>query len=294
MKKFLIIPLMLSLPISVVCAFEEAKTKTTLEKMTEPKISLETTFIGDSDIDGSGGFETTKHKVSVYNFYAGLSYTNNTFKWNNIGKLPFGDGVSKPIEQIHTIELEGKLPYHINDQWLLLTSLSLTSSFEQGMDDSYSYGLYSFASYKLDEDHTFQFGFFGNYHTATSMVLPIVSYSYRVTHRDGFKFVFGFPRTYVGYHVNRDTLVSLGIVYSQSAVKLSRTSVVEKNGFVETVDYMANIGVTYEFAKDFQIRADILYGLDREFLLYNSRGKSTEDYKVESAIGANIKLTYAF
>lgn len=292
MRKLLTIPLILSL--SVCAAFASGEVKTIQEKMTEPKVSIETTYIGDSDIDGSGGFETTKNKISIYNFYAGISYTNNTFKWNNIAKLPFGDRVTDPIEQIHTIDINAKLPYQINDQWLLLTSVFLTSSFEQGMNDSYSYGLYSFASYKLDSDHTFQFGLFGNYHSATTMILPMISYSYRVTQRDGFKFVFGFPRTYVGYHINRDVLVNFGILYSQSVVKLSRSNVVEKNGFVETIDYMANVGISYEITKDLQIQADILYGLDREFRLYNSDGKSTKDYEVDSAVGVNLKITYAF
>ncbi len=295
MRLFSKFALIFSFCFAIVSASQDTKLKDSLERMAQPKVSLETSYISDSEIKGStGSFETVKNKISINNFFAGFSYTNRTFNWSNIEDLPFGDKVNKPIKEMHTLKLDARFPFKINDKWFMLSSLTLTSSFEDSMDDSYSVGAYSFASYKFDDEHTFQIGAFANYHPITTMALPIVSYSYRATYRDGFKFVFGFPRTYVGYHLNRDTLISFGTIYSQSVVKLGNSSVVQKRGFIETKDYMSNIGISYDFTKDFQIQADILYGLKREFIMYNSDGNSKETHEVGSAIGANLRVVYTF
>lgn len=295
MRDFLKYTLICSLCFGLLSANQDEKLKDSLERMAQPKVSLETSYISDSEIKGSSGsFTSIKDKVSINNFFAGFSYTNTTFKWSKLEDLPFGDKVNKPIDEMHTLKLDARLPYKINDKWFMLSSISLTSSFEDSVDESFSYGAYSFASYKLDDEHTFQVGAFANYHSISTLIMPIVSYSYRATHRDGFKFVFGFPRTYVGYHLNRDTLLSFGTIYSQSVVKLSNKSVVQKNGFIETTDYMSNIGIAYDFTKDFKIQADILYGLKREFIIYNSSANSKETHKVKSALGANLRIVYTF
>jgi len=295
MRVILKVSLIYSLCCALLSASEDTQIKDSIERMSQPKVSLETTYISDSDISGSSGsFESTKNKISINNFFLGFSYTTRTFKWSKIEDLPFGDKVNKPIERSHTIQLDARLPYKINEKWFILNSLSLKSSFEDTMDDSYSVGIFSFASYKFDDEHTFQMGAFANYHPTTTMVLPIVSYSYRAMHRDGIKFVFGFPRTYVGYHLNRDTLISFGTIYSQSVVKLSNSSVIERGGYIETMDYMSNIGISYDFTKDFKIQADILYGLKREFTMYNSDGDSQETHEVDSALGANLRVVYTF
>lgn len=274
---------------------KEPLLKGSLERMVEPKISLESSYISDSNIKGSaGGYEVAKNSISVNNAFLGLKYTNRTFIWDNVAELPFGDGVSNPIEQMHTIKIDAKLPYKIDEKWFLVSSISATSSFEDDMKDSYSAGIFSFASYKFDDEHTMQMGAFANYHPITSLALPIVSYSYRARHQDGFKFVLGFPRTYVGYHLNKSTLLRLGMIFSQSVVKLSDESVVSKSGYLETKDYMSNFGVSYDLNKELKIQADVLYGLQREFTIYDSNGDSQNTYTVESSLGVNFKIVYLF
>lgn len=295
MKVILKVSLICSLCCTLLSASEDKQFKDSIKRLLQPKISLETSYVSDSNISGSSGsFEGTKNKISINNFFLGFSYTTRTFKWSKIEELPFGDKVNKPIERTQTIQLDARLPYKINEKWFMLNSISLKSSFEDTMDDSYSVGIFSFSSYKFDDDHTFQMGAFANYHPITTIALPIVSYSYRATNRDGVKFVFGFPRTYVGYHLNRDTLINFGMIYSQSVVKLSNSSVVERGGYVKTIDYMSNIGISYDFTKDFKIQADILYGLKREFTMYNSDGDLQETHEVDSALGANLRVVYTF
>lgn len=267
----------------------------TLEKMVKPKVSLKSSYISDSNLDGyDGGVEVQKNTLKINNKFFGFSYSNTQYKWNNISALPFGNGNSEPIEQMHTFKADIKLPYKINHQWFLINSFSIKSSFENDTQDSYSAGIFSFASYKYDDKHTIQIGAFANYHPTASIVMPIISYSYRIRHYNGFKFVLGFPRTYVGYHLNRATLLRFGMIYSQSVAKLNKNSTLQKDGYIETKDYMSNIGISYDFSKKLTIEADALYGLNREFTIYDSNSHKTNSYKIKPSLGASIKVIYMF
>ena len=274
---------------------KDALSKGVLERMIQPKVSLSSSYISDANIkDSLGGYEVTTNSFKLNNAFLGLSYTNSAFKWNNISDLPFGDGVSTPIEEIHTYKVDLKLPYKIDNKWFLISSISGKSSFEENTDDSYSLGIFSFASYKFDDEHTMQMGAFANYHPVSTLVLPVLSYSYRARQTDGFKFILGFPRAYVGYHLDKSTLIRLGMIYSSSVVRLDDESVISQAGFIETKDYMGNFGVTYDLNKNFKIKTDLLYGIQREFNIYDSSGDLQDSYTVESSLGVSFNAVYLF
>jgi len=266
-----------------------------LERMVQPKISLDSSYVSDAKVNGSeGGVSVAKNRIQLNNAIGGISYTNWSFLWNNVGDLPFGNGVDSPIEQMHSVRINASVPYFINEQWFLLASLSANTTFEKEMEDSYGAGLFAFASYKLDDDHSFQMGAFANYHPITTLALPVMSYSYRARKTDGVQVILGFPRAYVGYFVNDITLLRGGMIFSQSVIKLSDESVVERSGYIEAEDYMSNFGVTYEFTPSFTLDADLLYSLKRNFIIYNSAGEEQQSYSIDPSFGANIRLRYLF
>lgn len=266
-----------------------------LERMVQPKVSLDSSYLSDATINGSeGNVAVTKNRIRINNAIGGISYTNWSFLWNNVGDLPFGNGVDAPIEHMHRVKLNANIPYFINEKWFLLTSLSLNTTFEKEMQDSYGAGIFSFASYKLDSDHSIQMGAFANYHPVSTLALPVISYSYRARKTDGFQLVLGFPRAYAGYFVNDMTLLRGGMIFSQSVIKLSDSSVVEQSGYIEAEDYMGNLGVTYEFTPSFTIDADALYSLKRNFIIYNSAGEEQKNYGINPSFGVNIRLRYLF
>ncbi|WP_294962658.1 hypothetical protein [Sulfurimonas sp.] len=266
-----------------------------LERMLKPKVSYESSYMADVTIKGSsGGYEVAKNKLKINNAFLALEYVNQSFIWNDIADLPFGDGVSKPIELLHTIKADIKLPYKVNEELFIINSVSVTSSFESNPEDSYSFGAFSFASYKLDNDHTIQFGAFVNYHPINTTALPMLSYSYRASHQDGFKSVIGFPRTFVGYHLNKHTLVRLGMIYSQSVVKLGDNSVIEKKGYIETKDYMTNVGISSNLTKDLKVELDALYEVQGDINTYDSNGDVQNKYSVDPSFGVNFKVVYTF
>ena len=293
--KLLLNTLLITTLITTLISAKEPLSKGSLERMLQPKVSFESSYITDASIKGStGGYEVAKNKLRINNAFLGFAYTNQSFMWSDIADLPFGDGVSKPIELLHTFKIDAKLPYKISEKWFWINSISGTSSFENNSDDSFSAGAFSFASYKLDDEHTIQIGAFASYHPIVTTVLPIISYSYRARHQDGFKFVLGFPRTFVGYHLNKSTLLRLGMIYSSSVSKLSDESVIEKKGYVEGKDYMGNIGISLDFTKDLKVEVDVLYELQRDINTYNADGNLQDNYSVETSVGTNFKIVYIF
>lgn len=287
MKKILLVLILAS----VCSAFE----KSVLERIIQPRISYESSLLDDAKVsDTDGSVQVYKNNLSINNEFIGLSYTNWKFDWNKIETLPFGNGSDAPIDQIHGLALNLNIPKKINDKWFLLTSLSLKSTFEKETKDSYGANLFSFASYRLDEDHSFQMGAFVNYHPTSTLALPVISYSYRTKFHDGWQLMLGFPRTHVGYHINEQTLVRLGMIYSQSLVRLSDTSPIHAGGYVEAKDYMSNLGITYELNKNIKLSGDLLYTLNREFIIYDAHANETQNNTIQNALGANVRLVYSF
>ncbi len=291
MKTIIYLFLLLSLTLYAKAPLKKAG----LEKMIQPKVSFESAYLSEASLSGyDGSVNVSKNRLNINNAIAGFSYTNWAFDWNNLSELPFGDGIHSPIEQMHSFKVNANIPYFINEKLFLLTSLSLKSTFEKEIKGSYSGGLFSFASYKLDQNHAIQFGAFANYHPVSTLALPVISYSYRARQSDGFKFILGFPRTYVGYHVNEDFLLRFGMVFSQSVIRLSNDSAIEASGFIEAEDYMSNLGFLYEFNKHFTLESDLLHSVKRNFIIYSKNGDSLSTDRIEPSFGMNFKLSYIF
>lgn len=267
--------------------------KAGLEKMIQPKISLDSSYLSEAELTGySGHVSVTKKRLRINNKIAGISYTNWAFDWGNLSDLPFGDQVSNPIQEMHGIKVNVNIPYFAAKDLFVLTSLSLRSTFEKERSNSYGAGLFSFGSYKINDEHAIQFGAFANYHPVSTIALPVVSYSYRAKQHDGFKFILGFPRTYVGYHLEEDLLLRFGVIFSQSVIRLSDTSVIEQAGFIESEDYMSNLGFTYDISEDFTLETDLLYSLKRDFIIYSKEGDELSNYAIEPSLGVSFKITY--
>ncbi|MBU0631421.1 hypothetical protein KKA17_02140 [bacterium] len=274
---------------------QEESSKTQLERSVEPKISFESSYISDAKVkDSQGSVSVSKNRIQLNNALFGISYTNWSFFWDNVSRLPFGDGVHQPIKELHSIMLHANLPYHISDDLFLLTSVSVKSTFEKETKDSYGAGFFGFIAYKIDDDNTLNFGAFANYHPVSTLVMPMASYSYRARKKDGLQAVIGFPRTYVGYSLNRDTLVNFGMIFSQAVVKLSDDSTIERSGYLEAQDYLGNVGISYDVSENFKIQGDLLYSIKRDFTIYNADGHAQESYSIDPSFGVNIRLTYTF
>lgn len=273
---------------------EEEQRLSLLEQIVQPKMSFQSDYLSDAKFDGyEGSVKTYKQKIQINNDIAGISYSRWDFDWNNENDLPFYRGKT-PIDSMQRIKLFANWPVPINDKWFMLNMINVNSTFENEMSDSFGAGISSFFSYKLDEDHAIQLGAFANYHSIKTLVLPVLGYSYRARERDGLQMVLGFPRAYIGYHLNPEILLNAGMVYSQAVIRLADDSGIEPQGYNEAKDFQANIGFRYEMNKYFELSVDLLYAFKRDFTIYDHNANEVDDYSIEPSAGAILKLKYIF
>lgn len=264
-----------------------------LEKIVQPKVSYTADFLRSSALSGTDAtLQTTRHALRINNKIIGFQYHHWRFKWDGVEHLPFGDGQSYPIRSMHRLSLRLNLPNRISDQWFWLTSLNINATFEREMDNAYGLGLFSFGSYRIDEDHALQLGAFANYHPTKSLMLPAIGYSYRAKARDGFKAVIGFPRAYVGYHLHENLLLRAGMLFSQAVIRLADDSTIAPQGFIEAKDYMGNAGIRYDFSDRLQIDADLRYAFIREFTRYDADANEIGHDTIEPSWGMMLKIQY--
>lgn len=284
----------LALTFALVLAVQ-AEEKSLPQKTIETRVSYESAYLSDANVaDGDGSVRVYQNRLKINYDILSLQYSHWKFDWDQLQSLPFGDGLHTPISQIHAFEAGVQHTEKIDDQWSYLASLSLKSTFEKEIGDSFGATLLGFASYRLNDEHSIQIGGFANYQPTEILALPVISYSYRERYKDGWQFILGFPRTHVGYHIDEKMLVRLGMMFSQSLVRLSDESVIQRGGYVEANDYLSNLGITYEFNKQLSLSTDILYTLKREFIIYDASANEVQDNTIKNALGANIRLVYSF
>jgi len=269
--------------------------KGVLERIVQPKLTLESSYLSNANIEGSeGGVEVQKNILKINNDIIGFTYTNWAFLWDNVQDLPFGDKKSQPIKEMHSFKINITAPYFINKKWFILSSVSLRSAFEESISGSYGGTIFSFASYRIDDDHAIQTGAFANYHKVSTLALPVISYSYRARQPDGLRIILGFPRTYIGYHASNATLFKLGVIFSQSVIRLSKSSSIERSGYIEAKDYMGNLGISHDFTKHLRLEGNMLYSLKRDFTIFDAQGNQQSSYSIEPSFGANFKAVWLF
>lgn len=291
MRKLFILPLLF------VMLYAQKDTNTTLnpstmERFIQPKITFQTDYLSDAGFEGfDASVQTTKTKLSLNNAIGGISYSHWNFQWKNPNTLPFYKGKT-PIKSMQRLKLYANIPYFINDKWFMLSGISLNATYEEEYEESFGGSVFSFFSYKFNEEHAFQMGAFANYHAVKTLALPVVGYTYRIRQTDGFSLALGFPRAYLGYNINPKLLLNAGMIFSQAVIRLADDSGIENRGYVEAKDYESNIGFRYTWKKHLEISADVLYTLKRDFTIYNNSANELSSYSIKPSFGAIIKLRY--
>ena len=272
-----------------------AEQPSVLERMARPQVTLESTWLSEAKVNGyKSSVRTSKQQLQVSNGFAGIDFSRWYFDWNDADALPFYRGKT-PIKHMQRINLHGKYFHKFDPQWAMLLMASVNATYEEELDgDAVGAGLFGFFSYRIDSDHALQAGAFVNYHPVTTLVLPVLGYSYRARANDGFTAVLGFPRTYVGYHAVPGWLLRAGFIYSQTVIRLADDSGIEPAGYVESIDYQASAGLRVAFAQRWEFSADLLYAFRRDFKTFDHAARQIDAYTIDPSFGAMFRLNYAF
>jgi hypothetical protein len=289
MKRIIFFLMMCALPLTA-----EEERPSLLEQIAQPKVTFQSDYLSDAKFeDYEGSVKTYKQKIQINNGFGGISYSRWDFDWDQEQDLPFYRGKT-PIESMQSIRIFANLPVPINDKWFMLNSVNINATYEKEINDALGAGIFSFFSYKLDNEHAFQLGAFANYHPVKSIALPVLGYTYRERETDGLTMVLGFPRAYIGYHLSPKLLLNAGMIYSQAVIRLADDSGIEPEGYSEAKDYQSNIGLRYMINDKFEISANVLYAFKRDFTIYDRNENEVDSYSIEPSAGAMIKLKYLF
>lgn len=289
MKRIIFFLMMCALPLTA-----EEERPSLLEQIAQPKVTFQSDYLSDAKFeDYEGSVKTYKQKIQINNGFGGISYSRWDFDWDQEQDLPFYRGKT-PIESMQSIRVFANLPVPINDKWFMLNSVNINATYEKEINDALGAGIFSFFSYKLDNEHAFQLGAFANYHPVKSIALPVLGYTYRERETDGLTMVLGFPRAYIGYHLSPKLLLNAGMIYSQAVIRLADDSGIEPEGYSEAKDYQSNIGLRYMINDKFEISANVLYAFKRDFTIYDRNENEVDSYSIEPSAGAMIKLKYLF
>ncbi len=75
--------------------------------------------------------------VNIDLFGVAASYDNISFAWNNVDRLPFGNGKDDPWRDFHSIKLAYTWSDMLSQDWGYFATAEGTSRFEKEMDDSF-------------------------------------------------------------------------------------------------------------------------------------------------------------
>ena len=266
--------------------------------MTKSQLIVDTSYLDQANFSGhSGGYALDTTKIEVSNLLLSFEYERFHFNWQNLDKLPFGDGKTKPIDQIQRLRLYGRVPYRLDEGKLIFSGLGLSSGFEQEVSGSLTLEGFSFFNKDIDSKQSWQLGGYFKYHPVGTIVLPIFEYTYNKDNpqRSGMYGHLGFPLTQIGYYFSSKVRTDFGAVYRNAIAKLSSDdNVIAPKGFTFITGWRGEWAWYYLASKEIELKAALKYTLTRKMTNYDANRNKIDEYSINNSVGAGIGLIYNF
>ena len=127
-----------SWPWSSPCPLSRQQPRTTARSVSGSK--RRGRYLSEADVeDGPGAFSVSGGGGSFIFGYKSnefrLSYGLESYDWSDRASLPFGDGVSDPWSELHTVGISGRHFGRINDKWNYFAGGGLDWMYEDDMGE---------------------------------------------------------------------------------------------------------------------------------------------------------------
>jgi hypothetical protein len=242
---------------------------------------------------GNAKYNVTRSglKASYSHFY--FSYDRMDFNWDDIAKLPFGNGQDKPWKALQKIELGAGIEKALNSKWSYALDGAVFSAFE---NDFGGYGgrVQAWAGYGFSPDLRLRFGARAYIHQFQLIALPVISLDYRLGQQEGFSSSIGVPDAHLRYGFNKYIALRLFGEYEQDLYRLADDSKVEQEGYLQREGVMAGLLMDITPVKDLSITAGVIRSLAYTLTTYNKDGDNEKEYDNEPGWGAIVKVNYTF
>lgn len=261
----------------------------------KPKVEVEHRFLNSTGLQNEGGqFAFGADKIAVSNVFASVSYERWQLNWKDVDQLPFGDGTSSPVEQMHSLRVGLRYMHRHNEKLLWLNSVGLGATYEKEQHDSLSYSLFSMWIQQLEDGWAISYGAAMSYHPVNTRVMPVAGFSYRMHQPNGWSGLLGYPRSYIAYGLSPQWLLSAGVVNNMIMAKLAEKSQIAADGYGEINAWQGDLALKYQPATHWSIETSLRYSPKYEFTVFDADGRRDATYQMEPTWGAALGLSYQF
>ncbi|MFP4476297.1 MAG: hypothetical protein ACLFOY_12120 [Desulfatibacillaceae bacterium] len=245
---------------------------------------------------------TASLKVSYFT----LSYGVNEFRWEDVSRIPFGDGVHEPWDRMHNLSLSANYRGRFGGAFHYFTGAYVGTAFEEATGDGAYGGVRGGIGYSLS-GWRFSLGAMV-YHDGFSWgAWPVAGVAFgKGTGRgaaagegdredvSGFSASIGFPSTQVSYRINQFAGVRLSGNWWRPTYALADDSTVLPDGFVRFRNVNAGLYADLYPASGLSVTIGGHWVFYREFSFHNDDGDLFAEFDVDAGPAASLNVSWSF
>ncbi|MBU2547987.1 MAG: hypothetical protein KKB20_06240 [Proteobacteria bacterium] len=262
------------------------------------EVGLDTYLVGQAGLEGADGrYSMTRWRVSATHSHFTLGYTHRTFQWEDIGRLPFGNGRDDPWKDLHTVGLKAKYTGSISGPWRYYFSGEASSSFEDRVG-SPSLDVLAAFGYNFSPRFKVRVGAAVLYHEVRVIAVPVAALKWwgggKSAEEPLVSVSVGLPESTLTYHCSPELSFTASLLADSKVFRLSEHSPVFSEGFAETRDIITCLMVNYSPLPGLVLSGGLGYDFFRQMQLYDRHGDKQADYDVEGAWTGRLLIAYQF
>jgi len=263
------------------------------------KVSVSGSHILASDLDEGGNVAVTTAQVELQLFdLLTLGYERRHFAWQDVGDLEFGNGDDDPWTDLHTLSAGIDGHYELTEELTAFGALGVSSSFEEEMDDSFTYSAQAGLSYSLSSAFTLRGGAVLTVGKSTS-VLPFggLDWTQQPGHEREYPYLsatLGVPRTVLRLHAQPGLTFAAYGAMDHGSWRLADDSAVEPAGYVSFTSYVAGLSTEYSPLEGLSLSMQAEYHMGREITVSDEDDDNDDTWDVDPGLGLGLGASYRF
>lgn len=247
----------------------------------------------DKDLEGEVEVVSGMAGISLMNFE--ISYKYDSYTWDNLKGIPFGNGKDDPWESLHTIEFGYNHSDMLDQRWGYFFGFSASSEFEKEMSGSYGSMGYSGVICNMPEwNLMIRVGGGVTYNEVETSGIPMIGIDWNSQTPSGFTVSVGIPETQIAYRFNPRNTIVLGLTGEGGMFRLADDSTVEAEGYLEPESYGAMLAYVSEPIEHCQVTLGGAIYFDRTYKIYDKNGNNEKEYDLDDAAGGFVSIGFTF
>lgn len=258
-------------------------------------VDLQAGAVAGADVDDGGGSVAVGGAGATASWrWLSLSYSVAAYGWDDVSRLPFGNGADDPWDSLHSLGLDLRHQDMVDENWGYFAGGGLSADWEEEMGDSGTVHVRGGVLRALSPGLTLSLGAGAWAHKTGLRVLPVLALNYGSQDDPGFSATLGAPQTWLRYRFNPAWMVRLGARMDGGTYRLADDSVVAGKGYVRRSGVAAALMADWTPSPGLTLSAGPEWHFARSLTLYNKDGDEQDSYGVDAAPGLAARLRWAF